>query len=234
MIDVCVRPDSSFVLTSGEQAFMGYAISADKNGVAALQLGLALASFAVQNSAHHGIFLVGNGPMYGVKVGSLMNNFHIGVVRADSLLNTSDGGFFSCGWGVGQAFSSDLPLVPLDYTPQNSGTLSTVNAVFQYNDLMVDSYIGCVDFFGGIEENSIEKEIKIFPNPSNGVFHIEQLSQHVLDIEISDINGRSIENKTMYSLQETIDLSAQKAWIYFYKVRRDDGQLKSGKLVILH
>jgi hypothetical protein len=234
MIDVCVRPDSSFVLTSGEQAFMGYAISADKNGVAALQLGLALASFAVQNSAHHGIFLVGNGPMYGVKVGSLMNNFHIGVVRADSLLNTSDGGFFSCGWGVGQAFSSDLPLVPLDYTPQNSGTLSTVNAVFQYNDLMVDSYIGCVDFFGGIEENSIEKEIKIFPNPSNGVFHIEQLSQHVLDIEISDINGRSIENKTMYSLQETIDLSAQKAGIYFYKVRRDDGQLKSGKLVILH
>ena len=234
MIDVCVRPDSSFVMTSGEQAFMGYAISTDKSGVAALQLNLALASFAVQNSAHNGIFLVGNGPMYGVKVGSLMNNFHIGVVRADSLLNTTKGGFFSCSWGVGQAFSSDLPLVPLAFSPQNSGTLSAVNAVFQYNDLILDSYIGCVDFFGGIEENSIEKEIKIFPNPSSGVFHVEQVSQHSLEIEISDINGRSIDNKTMYTLQETIDLSAQKAGIYFYKVRRDDGQLKSGKLVILH
>jgi hypothetical protein len=109
-----------------------------------------------------------------------------------------------------------------------------VNAVFQYNDLILDSYIGCVDFFGGIEENSIEKEIKIFPNPSNGVFHIEQLSQHSLEIEISDLNGRSIVRKTMHTLQETIDLSVQKAGIYVYKVRRDDGQVISGKLVILH
>jgi hypothetical protein len=234
MIDVCVRQDSSFVMTSGEQALMGYAISADKNGVAALELNLALASFAVQNSEQKGVFLVGNGPMYGVKAGSLMNNYHIGVVRADSMLNTSGGGFFSCSWGVGQAFSSDLPLVPLPFTPQNSGTLSAVNAIFQYNDLILDSYIGCVDFFGGVAENSIDNEINIFPNPSNGLFHIEQLSQHSLEIEISDINGRNIENKRMHALQDTIDLSAQKAGIYFYKVRRDDGQVKNGKLVILH
>jgi hypothetical protein len=233
VIDVCVRQDSTFVMTSGEQAFMGYAISANKDGVAALQLNLALASFAVQNSAHKGIFLIGNGPIYGVKVGSLMTNYHIGVVRADSVLNTSDGGFFSCSWGVSQAFSSDLSLVPITFTPQNSGTLSPVNAAFQYNDLILDSYIGCVDFLGGIEENSIEKEINIFPNPSNGVFHIEQLSQHSLEMEIFDIHGRSIERKTMHTLQDTIDLRVQKAGIYFYAVRRDDGQVKSGKLVIL-
>jgi hypothetical protein len=171
--------------------------------------------------------------MYGVKAGSLMANFHIGVVRADSLLNTSKGGFFNCIWGVSQAFSSDLPLVPLTFTPQMSGTLTPIGATFLYNDLIPDSYIGCVDFFGGIEENSIEKEINIFPNPSNGLFHIEQLSQHSLEIEISDINGRSIENKTMHTLQGTIDLSAQKAGIYFYKVSRDDGQVKSGKLVVM-
>jgi hypothetical protein len=150
------------------------------------------------------------------------------------MLNTSGGGFFSCSWGVGQAFSSDLPLVPLPFTPQNSGTLSAVNAIFQYNDLILDSYIGCVDFFGGVAENSIDNEINIFPNPSNGLFHVEQLSQHSLEIEISDINGRNIENKRMHALQDTIDLSAQKAGIYFYKVRRDDGQVKNGKLVILH
>ena len=234
MIDVCVRQDSSFVMTSGEQAFMGSAISADKNGLGALQLDLPLASFAVQEAEHNGLFLVGNGPMFGVKAGSLMANFHIGVVRTDSLLNTSKGGFFNCSWGVSQAFSSDLPLVPLTFAPQMSGTLTPIGATFQYNDLIPDSYIGCVDFFGGIEENSIEKEINIFPNPSNGVFFIEQLSQHSLEIEISDINGRSIETKKMHTLQGTLDLSTQKAGIYFYKVSRDDGQTKSGKLVILH
>ena len=235
LIDVCVRQDSSFVITSGEQGFQGYAIATDRNGVATLQLELALASFAVKSSANNGVYIVGNGPMYGIKAGFLMTNFHIGVVRADSIFATYNGGFWpNCSWGVWPTTSSDLAIFPVPFSPQFLGTISPVSAVYQYNDLIPDSYIGCVDFFGGIEENSIEKEIKIFPNPSSGVFHIEQLSQHSLEIEISDINGRSIENKTMHTLQETIDLSAQKPGIYFYNVRRDDGQVKSGKLVILH
>lgn len=233
LIDVCVRQDSSFVLTSGEQAFMGFALSADKNGLGELQLNLALATFAVLESAHNGIFLVGNGPMYGIKVGSLMTNFHIGVVRADSLLNTSDGGFFSCSWGVGTTTSSDLPITPLSFTPQNTGNLSSVNASFQYNDLALNSYIGCVDFFGGLDESSIEKELSVFPNPSNGVFEVEQVSQHTIELTITDVNGRIILQQSMQSLHNTLDLSAEQSGIYFYHAKRDDGQTKSGKLVVM-
>ena len=233
LIDVCVRQDSSFVLTSGEQAFMGFAISADQNGLGELEMNLALATFAVLKSAHKGVFLVGNGPMYGVKAGSLMTNYHIGVVRADSLLNTTKGGFFSCSWGVGTTTSSDIPLVPLSFTPQMSGTLTTIVAAFQYNDLIQDSYIGCVDFFGGIEENSIEKELTVFPNPSSGVFQVEQESQHMLELTITDVNGRIILQKTVQSLHNTVDLSAEPSGIYFYHAKRDDGQTKSGKLVVM-
>jgi hypothetical protein len=232
-IDLCVRQDSSFVITSGEQAFMGYALSADKNGLGELELNLALATFAVLESAHNGIFLVGNGPMYGVKVGSLMTNFHIGVVRADSLLNTSDGGFFSCSWGVGTTASSDFTINPLSFTPQYSGNLSSINAAFQYNDLILDSYIGCVDFFGGLDEDSIEKELNVFPNPSNGIFQLEQESQHSLELTITDVNGRIILQKSMQTLHNTLDLSAEQSGIYFYHAKRDDGQTKSGKLVVM-
>ncbi len=232
-IDLCVRQDSSFVITSGEQAFMGFALSADQNGLGELQLNLALATFAVLESAHNGIFLVGNGPMYGVKVGSLMTNYHIGVVRADSLLNTSDGGLFSCSWGVSSTTSSDFPITPLSFTPQYSGNLSSVSAAFQYNDLVLNSYIGCVDFFGGLDENSIEKELTVFPNPSNGVFQVEQESQHTLELTITDVNGRIILQKSMQSLHNTVDLSAEQSGIYFYHAKRDDGQVKSGKLVVL-
>lgn len=233
LIDVCVRQDSSFVLTSGEQAFMGFALSADQNGLGELELNLALATFAVLESAHNGVFLVGNGPMYGVKVGSLMTNYHIGVVRVDSLLNTSDGKFFSCSWGVGTTNSSDLPIIPLSFTPQNSGNLSSINTSFQYNDLALNSYIGCVDFFGGLDENSIEKELNIFPNPSNGVFEVEQVSQHTIELTITDVNGRIILQKAIQSLQNTFYLSMEESGIYFYHAKRDDAQTKSGKLVVM-
>jgi hypothetical protein len=232
LIDVCVRQDSSFVLTSGEQAFMGFAISADQNGLGELEMNLALATFAVLKSAHNGVFLVGNGPMYGVKAGSLMTNYHIGVVRADSLLNTSKS-FFSCNYGAGTTTSSDIQLVPLTFTPQMSGTLTTIGAAFQYNDLIPDSYIGCVDFFGGLDDSSIEKELTVFPNPSNGVFQVEQESQHMLELTITDVNGRIILQKSMQSLHNTVDLSADESGIYFYHAARDDGQVKSGKLVVM-
>jgi hypothetical protein len=233
LIDVCVRQDSSFVLTSGEQAFMGFAISADQNGLGELEMNLALATFAVLKSAHNGVFLVGNGPMYGVKAGSLMNNYHIGVVRADSLLNTSKSGFFICSWGVGTTTSSDLPITPLSFIPQYSGNLSSISASFQYNDLALNSYIGCVDFFGGLDENSIEKELNIFPNPSNGVFEVEQVSQHTIELTITDVNGRIILQKAIQSLHNTFDLSMEESGIYFYDAKRDDGQTKSGKLVVM-
>jgi hypothetical protein len=171
--------------------------------------------------------------MYGIKVGSLMTNYHIGVVRADSLLNTSDGGFFSCSWGVGTTASSDFTINPLSFTPQYSGNLSSINAAFQYNDLILDSYIGCVDFFGGLDEDSIEKELNVFPNPSNGIFQLEQESQHSLELTITDVNGRIILQKSMQTLHNTLDLSAEQSGIYFYHAKRDDGQTKSGKLVVM-
>jgi hypothetical protein len=84
-----------------------------------------------------------------------------------------------------------------------------------------------------LEENSIEKELNIFPNPSNGVFQVEQESQHTLELTITDVNGRIILQKTMESLHNSIDLSADESGIYFYRATRDDGQTKSGKLVVL-
>jgi hypothetical protein len=37
----------------------------------------------------------------------------------------------------------------------------------------------------------------------------------------------------MQSLHNTVDLSAEPSGIYFYHAKRDDGQTKSGKLVVM-
>jgi len=232
-IDVTVREDSSFLFSSGEQFWMGFVLSADKNGVGELQAHLGLASFAVLPSTNNGFFVVGNGPLYGVKGASLMTNYHIGVSRADSSLNFFNGGFFSCGWGTQPLTSTDHILPPLSFSPIQSGSVQVVSNAFQFSELILDSYIGCVDFLGGLDDNSIEKELTVFPNPSNGVFQVEQESQHTLELTITDVNGRIILQKSMQSLHNTVDLSAEKSGIYFYHAIRDDGQTKSGKLVVL-
>ena len=126
-----------------------------------------------------------------------MTNYHIGVSRADSSLNFFNGGFYSCGWGTQPLTSSDLQLTPIPFSLTQSGSVQVVANAFQYSDLIPDSYIGCVDFLGGLDENSIEKELAVFPNPSNGVFQVEQVSQHTLELTITDVNGRIIVKKTI-------------------------------------
>lgn len=232
-IDVMVREDSSFLLSSGEQFWMGFVLSVDKNGVGQLEANLALASFSVLPARNNGLFVVGNGPLYGIKGASLMTNYHIGVARADDSLNFFNGGFFSCGWGTQSLGSADIQLSPLTYLPSQSGIVQTVANAFQYSELIPDSYIGCVDFFGGLDESGIEKELNIFPNPSNGLFEVEQVSQHTIELTITDVNGRIILQKSMQTLHNTFDLSDEQSGIYFYHAKRDDGQTKSGKLVVM-
>jgi hypothetical protein len=65
------------------------------------------------------------------------------------------------------------------------------------------------------------------------VFEVEQVSQHSVELTITDLNGRIILQKAIQLLNSTFDLSAEQSGIYFYHAKRDDGQTKSGKLVVM-
>ncbi len=71
--------------------------------------------------------------------------------------------------------------------------------------------------------------IRIFPNPSHGIFNIEGIDEKV-DINIYNAFGEEIMNNEM-NLPQKVDLSTQPNGVYFIRISTKDG-VHFEKLVI--
>lgn len=86
-------------------------------------------------------------------------------------------------------------------------------------------------------EKTSGNDLKIFPNPSNGLFFInlDTFSQNKIFIEIHDMTGRLIQHEqlsnTSHELEYPINLSGYPKGIYFIKVF-DGSTRQTGKLII--
>lgn len=67
-----------------------------------------------------------------------------------------------------------------------------------------------------------ENKISIFPNPTNGKINFEFADNNILEINISDISGKTIIEKNNIQQNETIDLSSYNSGIYIIKIRTND------------
>jgi len=81
-------------------------------------------------------------------------------------------------------------------------------------------------------EEIVEESIRIFPNPSSGIFHVEGLSQdqRVESVQVFDLLGNKIQELENVSV---IDLSKQAAGIYFVTILLNGGQLVSKKVSVV-
>jgi hypothetical protein len=73
----------------------------------------------------------------------------------------------------------------------------------------------------GIDNNCFNGKLKIYPNPSNGLFTIQ--GDDLLSIEIVNINGQIINKSLIKDKQFTIDLSKQHKGIYGLKLVTERG-----------
>ena len=77
--------------------------------------------------------------------------------------------------------------------------------------------------------NSIEDfkraGINIFPNPTNGKIHFEFGDNHIQQLKIYDITGKTIIDKTEIQQEESIDLSLFKVGIYIIRIQTDKAVL---------
>ncbi len=64
-----------------------------------------------------------------------------------------------------------------------------------------------------------ENHIKIYPNPTNGIFTVQGNNIH--SVEITNIKGQNIKQQSVNKEQFTIDLSQQAKGIYFVKITVD-------------
>jgi hypothetical protein len=85
-----------------------------------------------------------------------------------------------------------------------------------------------------INELTVNRTITVYPNPSNGVFTIEE--QGIRDkeqVEVYNMLGEKIYYQTVIrNSQFVIDLSSQATGVYLYRITNTDGSLvSSGKLI---
>ncbi|MFL0354222.1 M4 family metallopeptidase [Xanthomarina sp. GH4-25] len=77
------------------------------------------------------------------------------------------------------------------------------------------------------EEFTLENTIKVYPNPSNGIFTLQKTNRlDLLNANIYDINGRIIKTIDLKNMSDnrTIDLSAVASGMYFMSIRTNNSK----------
>lgn len=176
-------------------------------------------------ATNKGLFLVGNGPIYGIKK-SLVE--HIGLVRADATLH---------GANCISPYTEPTPFVP--FYSENSPAYTQTSGVNQYytlltvNDLfMDDQFLGCVADIGGVNELDNSYDISVYPNVSKGIFQVRPEFEDHYGISIHDQFGRCIYSDQSLSNEEIIDISGNPNGLYYYSIMVKDYRVKSGKIII--
>lgn len=83
-----------------------------------------------------------------------------------------------------------------------------------------------------LNQNNMNYEIIVAPNPSSGVFSINQNNSLKLDIEIHNAIGELIEKTTSASLNTKIDLSNLSKGIYFIQITDVQKNIFNKKVII--
>lgn len=225
--------DTCIAIAIGDQMSGTAVVKFDSNGVLLHHRKLMLGSNNVLEAQNKGLFVIGIGPMYGVK--SILNYTHIGLIKTDSLLNiytsVQNG---SCDYGSinPQTYTASVTTAPINLV--SNGTLGELTPLTVVNPQTLISYVGCVDFLGGIDENAFAQELRVFPNSSSGIFNFVQEDVRALDIRIYNSNGQQLLSTSTKTLSTQIDLSGFSEGIYFYTVERSDHQQANGKILLMH
>lgn len=80
----------------------------------------------------------------------------------------------------------------------------------------------------GLTSPVINEDVKIRPNPSNGVFEIYNVEKGMV-LKIFDINGRLVFNEESINNQVFIDLNNNPSGLYILKIFSSNGEMLSTK-----
>jgi hypothetical protein len=77
--------------------------------------------------------------------------------------------------------------------------------------------------------------INLYPNPNNGLVHVNYKTVSDIDLQILDINGNLVYSAILRSNANSIDLNLDKLGngIYFYRIIKNGNPFKCQKLVII-
>jgi uncharacterized repeat protein (TIGR03803 family) len=128
-------------------------------------------------------------------------------------------------WSSGQTIDSITKQCPGNYCC----TVTDSHGCFDSACMTVDNDTTT----GVLQLMANDEKIIIYPNPSNGIFTIEQSAEKQIGvIEVYNVLGEKVFKSSFSAPRFTLDLSGQPAGIYFYRITAEDGKcMGSGKLV---
>lgn len=192
--------------------------------IAGKVLSLSPVNFVESNQG--GLFIVGNGPLCGVK-SSPTYAPQIGVIKTDSLGDES-----SCIYSDNTATIIDTIINHQDFTVSATNAIS-VNTIYLNTDsLSLLSRFGCVNFSGSVNERFNNQSITVYPNPSSGIFNFDSGESKMSQINIYNHAGSLVYQSEKDTLQNEINLKNKPKGLYFYKITFVDNSYSTGKLIL--
>lgn len=182
---------------------------------------------AIVETKNKRVFAVGNGPIYGVK---LLVQKHIGIIKMEENFENSTA---FCLNDDNAATVVTSPIVANDIVFVSSIGLNTFSNPATITTQTLESVVDCVSFLGGVDEQTLASLIKIYPNVSTGIFHVEQAEINDIELRVFDALGKEVHHQDFQSYTAEIDLSKQKAGIYFYQMKDAKNRVASGKLILV-
>ena len=176
----------------------------------------------------NGIFVVGNGPIFGVK--EQKNDYpHIGVIKTDSFGNNTS----SCIHDYGLVKATDTTIISeiVSFEVSENGITETIGIEFSTSNILVDT--GCVSFIGNTFENQFENIISIFPNPSSGIVNILMENGSLLsELEVYDALGTQVfQTSKINTTNLSFSLNPKQPGLYMIKLQYND-QIVFRKILI--
>jgi PKD repeat protein len=87
--------------------------------------------------------------------------------------------------------------------------------------------------FTGISEASKDKNISIYPNPSNGIFNITSTgNSNISRLRVVDIVGKVILELTVKTKTSQLDLSTFHKGVYFVEYQNEEGAWQTQKIML--
>jgi len=183
---------------------------------------------AIVETKNKNLFNVGNGPLFGVKV---LLQKHVGIIKLDQNLQNQNALCLS------EDFASNVitsPIVVNDKVFVTATGLNTFSNPATISTQILASEIACVSFLGSIDEQSLASLIKIYPNVSTGIFHVEQAEMNDIEVNVFDALEQKVHHQEFHGFTTDINLSDQKAGIYFYQMKDTKNRMASGKLILMN
>jgi hypothetical protein len=104
--------------------------------------------------------------------------------------------------------------------PEGANTITWTITDHAGNENTCSFDITVTAFSDGVEKLQ-QKGISIYPNPTTGIVNFEFTDTHIQQINISDITGNQIVEKTQIQQSETLDLSGFESGIYVISIQTD-------------